>query len=236
MQSACNQPLLAHKERPNLLAGKIADVICTVGSARAPTPARGGSSSSVAGAERHVPAELLRRGMTHVMVWRGALPEDSLAGFWHHGILCQDGTSVIHYAGMDGVKTLSNARIMRTALEAFHSDPTRPVHTVVYDPALHARLYAPAEVEARAERKIGHAEYHLVKDNCESFARWCVTGREVSQQSTGAVLGAVMAGVCLVGGGGLAGAVLAAVVTAKCWDRRGNRSSGREPPPDDGDD
>lgn len=173
--------------------------------------------------------------MTHVMVWRGALPEDGLAGFWHHGILSVDGASVIHYSGMSGAKSLSDAAIARTDLAAFQPDPTRPVHTVTYDPALHATLHPPARVEARAAARIGHAQYHLVTDNCESFARWCVTGREVSQQSTGAVLGAMLGGVSLLAGGGLAGAVLTAVVTAKCWDRRGNRSATREPPPDDDD-
>lgn len=185
---------------------------------------------------RASPGGVLPGGMSHVMVWRGSLPEDSLAGFWHHGILAEDGASIVHYAGMDGVKSLSNARIMRTPLSAFQSNPTRAVHAVRYDPALHATLYPPAEVEARAASRIGHAEYHLVRDNCESFSRWCVTGREVSQQSTGAVLGAVIGGASLLAGGGIGGAVLAAVVTAKCWDRRGNRSETREPPPDDDDD
>jgi hypothetical protein len=173
--------------------------------------------------------------MSHVMVWRGSLPEDSLAGFWHHGILSRDGATVVHYAGMDGVKSLTNARIMRTPLSDFQTDPSRSVHTVVYDPALHATLYAPRDVEARAEERLGHAQYHLVRDNCESFARWCVTGREVSQQSTGAVLGVIVGGASLLCGGGLLGALLSAAVTAKCWDRRGNRSANRAPPPDDED-
>jgi HRAS-like suppressor 3 len=176
--------------------------------------------------------------MSHIMVWRGRLPEDGISGFYHHGILCSDGT-VVHYAGMDGVKSLSNARIMRTPYADFDPIPStdRPVHTVVYNPSVHAVIYHPAEVEERAVTRLGHSQYHLISDNCESFARWCVTGREVSQQSTGAVLG-LCAGVAsiVVGGGGVLGAVLTAFVTQKIWDRRGNRSELRVPPPDDDDD
>jgi hypothetical protein len=183
--------------------------------------------------------------MSHVMVWRGPLPEDGLAGFWHHGIRCQDGRSVIHYAGMDGVKSLSNARIMKTPLAAFRgsddeNDPTRPVHVVAYPPALHPQLqqprYTPSEVEARAEARIGHAQYHLLADNCETFARWCVTGQHVSQQSTGAVVGVAAGLASLLIGGGPLGAVLTALVTHKMWDRRSNRSNSRTPPADDDDD
>eukprot|EP00173_Palmaria_palmata_P004890 Plantae.Rhodophyta-Palmaria_palmata.ctg7608.p1 GENE.Plantae.Rhodophyta-Palmaria_palmata.ctg7608~~Plantae.Rhodophyta-Palmaria_palmata.ctg7608.p1 ORF type:complete len:177 (+),score=2.76 Plantae.Rhodophyta-Palmaria_palmata.ctg7608:362-892(+) len=171
--------------------------------------------------------------MSHVMVWRGSGPEDSLAGFWHHGILSVDGESVFHYSGMDGVKSLRNAAIMRTGLELFQTEATRLVHTVVYDPMVHSTLYPPPEVEARAQRRIGHAEYNLVSDNCESFAKWCVTGQEVSLQSRGAVIGAGIGLCSMLFGGGLAGALLCAAVTAKCWDRRGNRSDRRTPPPDD---
>jgi hypothetical protein len=173
--------------------------------------------------------------MTHVMVWRGQLPEDGLAGFWHHGILCGDGESVVHYAGMNGVKTFANARIMRTALAEFQDDPTRPLHIVTYSPALHPVVYAPADVEARAEARMGHAQYDLLADNCETFARWCVTGREVSQQSTGAVLGVTAGVVSILCGGGPLGALLTAFVTHKIWDRRSNRSVNRAPPPDDDD-
>jgi HRAS-like suppressor 3 len=173
--------------------------------------------------------------MSHVMVWRGSLPEDGLSGFYHHGILCSDGT-VIHYAGMSGVKSLADARILRTPFSAFDPTPSpeRPVHTVVYEPALHATLYSHEEIESRAMTRLDHAQYHLITDNCESFARWCVTGREVSQQSTGAVLGlaAGLASIAL-GGGGVLGAVLTACVVSKVWDRRGNRSAIRAPPPDD---
>lgn len=168
--------------------------------------------------------------MSHVMVWRGSLPEDSVAGFWHHGILGQNGQTVIHYSGMEGVKSLSNAQIMRTDLSEFQTDTSRRVHTVTYDPNLHAVIYPPSEVEQRAASRIGHAEYDLMRDNCESFARWCVTGREVSQQSTGAVLGVAAGLASMVCGGGLLGGMLVAVVTQKAWDRRGNRSSNREPP------
>lgn len=173
--------------------------------------------------------------MTHVMVWRGPLPEDGVAGFWHHGILCLDSEHVVHYAGMDGVKTLRNAQIMRTALREFQVDPSRLLHYVEYNPELHQTIYPPPAVEARAMSRVGHACYDVLQDNCESFARWCVTGREVSQQATGAVLGAAAGVASMVLGGGPLGALLTSFVVFKVWDRRENRSVHREPPPDDDD-
>lgn len=165
--------------------------------------------------------------MSHIMVWRGAGQEDGLAGFWHHGILCPDGT-VIHYSGMDGVKSLRNAAIMRTSLSNFDGDAGRPVHTVTYETSEHPRIYAHADVVRRAESRLGHQQYHVLFDNCESFARWCVVGSEISFQGQGVVVG-VAAGVgSLVFGGGLLGAALTAVVVHKFWDRRANTSSGRE--------
>lgn len=161
------------------------------------------------------------------MVWRGAGQEDGLTGFWHHGILCPDG-SVIHYSGMNGVKTLHNASIMRTSLSEFDGASGRAVHTVTYDAAEHARVYAHADVVRRAESRLGHSRYHLLFENCESFARWCVVGSEVSFQGQGVVMGAAAGVGSLVFGGGLLGAALTFVVVHKFWDRRANTSSGRE--------
>lgn len=164
--------------------------------------------------------------MSHIMVWRGAGQEDGLTGFWHHGILCPDG-SVIHYSGMDGVKTLSNASIMRTSLSEFDGNTGRQVHTVTYDPHEHRRIFAHQDVVFRAESRLGHRRYHVLFDNCESFARWCVVGSEVSFQGQGVMVG-VAAGVgSIVLGGGLLGAALTAVVVHKFWDRRANPSVAR---------
>lgn len=179
--------------------------------------------------------------MSHIMVWRdfGGTrgQEDGLGGFYHHGILCggrvgPDGllsgdATVIHYAGMDGVKSLRNARIMRTHHSEFQGDGRRKVHVVAYRAREHKVVYGTEEVVQRAESRLGHARYDLLFDNCESFARWCVVGDEKSLQSQGALVGVAAGVASLVFGGGLLGAALTAVVTQKYWDRKGNRSASR---------
>lgn len=162
----------------------------------------------------------------HLMVWRGRSGEDGLVGFWHSGIDVGDGT-VIHYAGMDGVKTLANAVIAQTPMAGFVGDARR-VHVVCYAYEARAgRLYPPEEVVARALSRIGHKRYDLLYDNCESFARWAKTGREVSQQAQGALLGLVIGVGSVALGGGLFGGLLTAVCVHKFWDRSSNRSAER---------
>lgn len=161
------------------------------------------------------------------MVWRGRGQEDGLRGFWHHGILCADG-SVVHYTGMDGVKTLHNASVLRTSMARFDERSGRRIHDVSYNEREHVRVFPPEEVERRALSRIGQRSYHLLFDNCESFARWCVVGNEVSFQGRGVLVGAVAGFGSIVFGGGLLGAGITAVVVQRFWDSRGNRSVGRE--------
>lgn len=54
----------------------------------------------------------------------------------------------------------------------------------MYDvhPKENAMLLPAAEVVRRAESRLGEAGYHLLFNNCESFAKWCVTGEEKSRQ------------------------------------------------------
>ena len=162
--------------------------------------------------------------MAHIMVWRGDLPEDSLTGFWHHGIRCPDG-SVIHYTGMDGPKTLHNSQILRTSMAQFHVEPLRNIHDVLYPET--RTCFPPDEIVRRAERRIGQRGYHLLFNNCESFARWCVVGEEESFQTQGAFVGAVGGIASLALGGGVFGAVLTAVVAHRAWDAARNRSTER---------
>ncbi|KAI0560779.1 Lecithin retinol acyltransferase [Gracilaria domingensis] len=158
------------------------------------------------------------------MVWRGELPEDSLRGFWHHGIRLRDG-SVIHYSGMDGPKTLHNARILHTQMGEFLAEPNRTIHVVRYPSSV--RRFSEEEIERRARNSLGTQGYHLLYQNCENFARWCVTGRSSSCQSQGAVIGLAGALVCMGLGGGLLGSILTAVVAQKAWDNARNRSDTR---------
>lgn len=162
--------------------------------------------------------------MSHIMVWRGELPEDGVAGFWHHGIECLDRT-IIHYSGMQGMKTLQDAQIQRTGRREFEGEEGRMVHTVHY--AKGRVRFTASEICARAESRIGQGDYHLLYRNCETFVRWCVLGRENSCQVQGAVIGAFAAGASLVFGGGLLGASVAALVMQRAWDNGRNRSPHR---------
>lgn len=162
--------------------------------------------------------------MSHVMVWRGELPEDGLAGFWHHGILCPDGT-IIHYSGMDGVKTLSNAQIKRTDMRQFLGNQERRVHYIRY--AQSRVRFTADEIVERAASRIGERGYHLIWANCENFARWCVMGDSKSFQVQGAFIGFAGAAVSLLFGGGLLGAALTAVAAQRAWDSGTNLSDTR---------
>lgn len=176
---------------------------------------------------RHITTRCYNANMSHVMVWRGALPEDGLQGFWHHGILCDDGT-VIHYSGMDGMKTLHNGEIKRTGMDEFAVDAGRHVHTVEYNQE-RRDVYSPKEVVRRAESRLGEQGYDLVRHNCENFARWCVVGESKSFQVQGAWVGlALAAGAFAVSGGtGLLGAALTGIVGQRMWDANRNVSKQR---------
>ena len=110
----------------------------------------------------------------------------SLAGIWHHGILCRDGT-VIHFTTDAGPAILSSkvasssstntsaAGIRRTSYEQFQAD-SPAVYNVVYDKD--KIKYSVEEIEARAESCIGKEGYNLFTNNCEHFAYWCATNEK----------------------------------------------------------
>ncbi len=87
----------------------------------------------------------------------------------HHGIDCGDGT-VIHYYKGSGEPVIS-----RTTMETFAmGNPVYP-HKVPVS-------FIPNLVIERAESRLGERQYNLVTNNCEHFANWSKTGRNVSQQ------------------------------------------------------
>lgn len=115
--------------------------------------------------------------MSQIAVWRSF--NVGVVGYWHHGILCPDGT-VIHYKPQrpSTHKNKHTARIVRTSLRVFKGRSPH-VYDVVHrgEPVL-----PPAEVARRAESKLGEMGYDLFENNCETFARWCVTGTRESRQ------------------------------------------------------
>jgi hypothetical protein len=93
------------------------------------------------------------------------------AQYQHHGIDCGD-QSVIHYSKAGEVAT-----ILRTAYDSFSWG--NPVYLVDHDTCFIADV-----VIERAESRLGEQRYDLFFNNCEHFATWCKTGRNVSAQLT----------------------------------------------------
>ncbi len=123
--------------------------------------------------------------------------------YWHHGIDCGDGTA-IHYSGSPLKR--SRAIVERVALDVFTKG--RAIRLVQYDPAPSAE-----DVMQRAESRLEESRYHLLFNNCEHFARWCMTGIAESKQVKSAVRTMfVAASVIIVGG-------IATVVAAKARRR-----------------
>ncbi|NEP87111.1 MAG: NC domain-containing protein [Okeania sp. SIO2C2] len=85
----------------------------------------------------------------------------------HHGIDCGDGT-VIHYR--KGTETIE-----RTSKEYFTD--RRKVYVKRYP----VRYIADTVIQ-RAESRLGERKYNIIKNNCEHFATWCITGVSQSQQ------------------------------------------------------
>jgi hypothetical protein len=121
-------------------------------------------------------------------------------GYQHHGIYCGD-NKVIHYSGEKLAK--ENAFIRISSLCEFSSGKT--VRVRQYDVR-----HNPDETINRAESRLGDAEYDLISNNCEHFARWCITGDHCSEQIRDAV---ATAGGTAGAGVATAGAVGAVVAT-----------------------
>jgi hypothetical protein len=100
----------------------------------------------------------------HLKVWRGA--------YWHHAIHVRGGW-VIHYTGL--TKNKHTAIIRYDRLEVFQGGG--PVRIVEY-----ARSFSADLIVHRAQSRIGENGYNLFGNNCEHFARWCVTGEQKSDQ------------------------------------------------------
>lgn len=108
----------------------------------------------------------------------------------HHGIDCGDGT-VIDSGSRDGGKDKDTAVIRRATLDKFAKGA--PVKTRSY-----GMCHAPDIVMARATSMIGRSGYHLLSNNCEHFATWCLTGEHNSSQ-----VEAVRSAAGVIGAGGL---------------------------------
>jgi hypothetical protein len=101
----------------------------------------------------------------------------------HDGIYLGNGR-VIHLVGAPG-EGKRGAHVQIGTLEDFAAG--RPVTVRRY-----AGKSDPEAIIARAMSKLGDGDYNLVFNNCQHFARWCVTGDHVSEQveATAAAVGA----------------------------------------------
>lgn len=90
----------------------------------------------------------------------------------HHGVYIGD-NQVIHYAGLaNGFKF---DKVCQVSLEEFCNN--QPTHIL-----LHQNPLPSNEIIERAKSRLGENSYHLLTNNCEHFATWCVTGSASSAQ------------------------------------------------------
>jgi hypothetical protein len=90
----------------------------------------------------------------------------------HHGIYVGEGR-VVHYAGL--CSAWESGPVEEVTLEQFASGER------VFASA-HSSRFSNAEIVARARSRLGENLYDVLRNNCEHFSQWCVTGRRRSWQ------------------------------------------------------
>jgi hypothetical protein len=96
-------------------------------------------------------------------------------GFYkHYGIYVGD-DSVIHYAKKESL--FSPIMVQESSLMDFAKD-----YPISVDLQSRKRGLSPRETVKRAISQLGKAEYNLLLNNCEHFARWCKNGQSKSEQ------------------------------------------------------
>jgi cell wall-associated NlpC family hydrolase len=91
----------------------------------------------------------------------------------HHGIYVGNGR-VVHYAGL--CNGWQSGRVEEVSLEQFANGERIAAF------AHSSRSFSDQEIVARARSRIGENMYHILRNNCEHFCEWCVTGRKRSRQ------------------------------------------------------
>jgi hypothetical protein len=125
-------------------------------------------------------------------------------GYTHHGIDLGEG-AVIHFSGEPTGSKLT-ACVMHSTLEEFADGGEVKIRP-------YAKRLDAEETVQRAESRLGECGYNVLNNNCEHFARWCVTDRHASAQVNGvfatggvsvATVSAASGGITLVGATGAA--------------------------------
>ena len=97
----------------------------------------------------------------------------SRRGYVHHGIYVGRGM-VVHYAGLS--RFLRAGPVEEVTMSRFSKG--RPVRTVQYSESKHS----PQEIVRRARSRLGENDYEVLRNNCEHFCNWCISGRSHSTQ------------------------------------------------------
>ena len=96
----------------------------------------------------------------------------SRRGYMHHGIYIGGGM-VVHYSGFS--RFLHSGPVEEVTLSRFSMG--RAVGIVE-----HSESYSPQEIVLRARSRLGENKYHVLRNNCEHFCNWCISGRSRSMQ------------------------------------------------------
>ena len=92
----------------------------------------------------------------------------SRRGYTHHGIYVGRGM-VVHYAGLS--RLLRSGPVEEVTMQQFAMG--RPVGIVG---GREPTTYSPQEIVVRARSRLGENKYHVLRNNCEHFCNWCISG------------------------------------------------------------
>ena len=119
-------------------------------------------------------------------------PTDTASGYYdHHAIVVRRAHGsvfrIIHVTdgGNGSAKKVSSCKSASTVVREEDEDFGKYINTgrlilYQYRPG---ECYEPDTVIIRARGRVGAFSYHLLKNNCEHFARWCKTGLNESYQT-----------------------------------------------------
>lgn len=94
-------------------------------------------------------------------------------GYIHHGLYVGHGR-IIHYAGLVGF--LRRGAVEEVSLEEFARG--RPIGVRADSNPRFDR----EDVVLRARARLGENRYHILRNNCEHFCEWCLSGVSRSRQ------------------------------------------------------
>ena len=114
----------------------------------------------------------------------------SRRGYVHHGIYVGGGM-VVHYAGLS--RFLRSGPVEEVTMSRFSMG--RAVRIIEYRES----KYSPQEIVVRARSRLGENEYQVLRNNCEHFCNWCISGRGRSTQVESPLAAALRALVIAVG-------------------------------------